>query len=219
MGYLPCPQCGSVNRDTDPNCFSCNADLTAVPPPPPPPTVPMEEAATPGVPELDLRVSRISDDKVDQGRFKDLASRYEAKPLPKMDSGVEHGLRSGLIGGLLIGAILGMLRLQMPDDFTYLIIRHFPGTAKAGMDIFIFTLVGDVFFGLFLGALLGFRNQLCWQPESGRTGLVFGLLISLGVYYHIGHIAQPVSIAIGTIHGYILAWIISGIERKLFRGM
>lgn len=220
MGFLACPQCGQINRDSDSECFSCKADLTGVPPPPPPP-VPVEEAvaATPAGPELDVRVARIAGQKTDGGHFKDLASRYEAKPTPKMDSGVMQGLRSGLIGGAFVGAAMGFLRTQLPDDVTKLIIRKYPTIKPDGFDIWKFTFIGDLVFGLILGAILGFINQLCWQPESARTGAIIGVLVACVTYYICGHGQNVVSIVVGTFHGYALAWIISGIERKMFRGL
>jgi hypothetical protein len=217
--YLTCPQCGSINRDSDSNCFSCNADLTSVPPPPPPPSVPSEEAAQEGVPALDVRVSKIADGKIDQGRFKDLSSRYEAKPLPKMDSTVLHGLRSGLVAGMIVGAAMGVTRTQLADDFTTLIVRYYPKTPKDGIDVFLFTFLGDIFFGVILGMILGFINLLCWQAESARTGMLFGLLVACGAYYQCGVLGHPFTILIGVFHGYVLGWSISTVERKLFRKM
>ncbi|MBI3929072.1 MAG: zinc ribbon domain-containing protein [Armatimonadetes bacterium] len=36
MAYIPCPQCGSLNRQGDAQCFQCSAPLAAAAPPPAP---------------------------------------------------------------------------------------------------------------------------------------------------------------------------------------
>jgi hypothetical protein len=51
---------------------------------------------------------RIAPKDADAGRFKDLASRYETKPVPKLDATAIHGLRSGLVGGIVSAAYRGV---------------------------------------------------------------------------------------------------------------
>ena len=216
MGFLTCPGCGNINRDSDTNCFSCQADLTAVPPPPPAPVAePVQEVEA----EPAMGMTRIGGPVTDAPRFKDLASRYVTKPVPKMDSTAVHGLRSGIFGGILVGAAMGAFRTQVPDDLTRLLIRKYPTMPKNGFDIWFYTFFGDILFGLVLGAILGFINQLCWQPESGRTGAILGTLVAGIIYYMSGHTGEPATILIGAVHGWVLAFTISGIERKVFRGL
>jgi hypothetical protein len=223
MSYVACHACGNLNRAQDTQCFSCQADLTAAPPPPPMPIpVAGEAPAAAAAPDsdefqLDNRVMRIAPKDADAGRFKDLASRYETKPVPKLDATAIHGLRSGLVGGIVTGFLSGLFRLKVPDDFTRLFARKYPQISQHPGQIFSLSLGMDVVLGLLIGLLLGFTNRLCWQAESAQAGAVIMAIVgAIVIYYTQGHVA---TVVIAAVHGWIMAFLISGIERKIFRGI
>ena len=216
MAYLNCPKCGSINRQGDPVCFQCQADLTDAPPPPPPPVAPVIEE-DPYAANRDLAPRRIGSD--DKPKFKDLASRYEAKPVPKMDSTAIHGIRSGAIAGFLMGIVMCVYRKYVADETTVLLARKMgKGFQKHGMDVFVATMTIEFLYGILIGAILGFTNILCFTPESAQKAAMISALVAVLLFYFAGT-ASFAFIFVGALHGYLLGLLISLIEKKIFRGI
>ena len=223
MAYINCPKCGSINRDSDSVCFSCQADLGALPPPPPTPPPPPPVAGEAGSAygdNAELSNRQIGSGNHDAPRFKDLAKRYEAKPLPNLDSNLLHGVRSGIVAGILVGAVMGLIRTQ-GDDGTLRLMAHEIAAlhARKPVDIVIYSTVMDFLFGAFMGAFLGLTNRLCFMVESSMAGAVFGAIGGGLIVFFSPPPPEYLCIPFGLVHGYILAWLTSGIERKVFRGL
>lgn len=216
MAYLNCPKCGSINRQGDAVCFQCQADLTDAPPPPPPPPAPVIEE-DPYASNRDLAPRRIGSD--DKPKYKDLASRYEAKPVPKMDSTAIHGIRSGAIAGFLMGIVMCIYRKNVVDETTVLLARKMgKGFQKHGADVFVATMTIDFLYGILIGAILGLTNILCFTPEASRNAAMISALVAVILYYFAG--TAPIwVIFVGAVHGYLLGMLASLIEKKIFRGI
>lgn len=220
MGYVACPQCGNLNRDTDTSCYSCSAEL--VPPPPPPPEAPPAEAAPdvddPWAANRDIRVQPLSPKSggdPNSARFKDLASRYEAKPVPKLNSTPAQGLRAGLPAGLVAGVLMGMYRQQNPDELTRLLVRRMPKLDKKGSTVLGYSIGFDLFLGLLIGGFLGLSNLLCFTPEACVRGAILGAMASAVLIYLAG--TSYFGLVLGALNGFVIALLASLIERKLFR--
>jgi len=217
MSYIACSICGNLNRDSDSNCYSCGQELVA-PPPPPPETVAPPVEDDPWAANKDLRVQPLSPSAggdPSKARFKDLASRYEAKAIPKLDANVLHGIRAGVPAGLITGVLMGLYRKQRPDDFTRILVRKYPSMKKSPDQIFGYSIGFDLFLGLILGIILGLTNLLCFTPEASRTGAIVGALVGGGLVYLAG--TGFAGIVLGAVHGLILGGLTSLIERKVFR--
>ena len=215
MGYVACAHCGSSNRDSDSHCYNCEKELVAAPPPPPtaePEALPEDN---PWAANQDLRVQPLNPKFADKGRFKDLASRYEASHIPKTQSNVIHGIRSGVVGGLIVGAGMAFYRQKSSDGFTKLLLRKDPKMPKTGNEVAAFSLGFDLFLGLFLGILLGARNLLCFTPDAMRNGAVVGALAGGAISYIVGKGYE--NVIIGGVEGLALGLTISLVERYLFR--
>lgn len=218
MGFVACVQCGNSNRDTDTNCYSCGAELVLPPPAPPQMEAPPPED-DPWAANRDLRVQPLSPTggaDPNKGRFRDLASRYEAKAIPKTDANVLHGIRSGVPAGLLVGVLMGFYRKSQSDELTRLVLRRHPKTPKHGSEIFAYSVGFDLFLGLALGIFLGLTNLLCYTPESGIRGAILGALAGGGLCFYVG--AGYVGILVGAVQGFLMGILASLIERKLYRG-
>jgi hypothetical protein len=217
MSYVACANCGNLNRQSDTHCYSCGQELVAVAPPPPP----VEEAPSeddPWAANRDLRVQPLSvasGGDPSKARFKDLASRYEARPVEKIDANIVHGVRAALPAALLTGPLMALYRKQQPDELTRLVVKKYPKMPKQGSEMMGYSLCFELFFALLLGCILGLTNILCFTPESGRTGAVIGALVSAVMIYLAG--LSYGGIVIGAVHGFVLGTLASLIERKLFR--
>jgi hypothetical protein len=215
MGYIACANCGSSNRDSDSHCYQCEQPLVAAAPPPPPPPSEALPADDPWAANRDLRVQSIDPKFADKGRFKDLASRYEASHIPKTQSNVVHGFRSGVVGGLIVGAGMALYRQKSVDGFTRLLLRKDPKMPKNGSEVAAFSMGFDLIFGLLLGVILGARNLVCFTPDAARNGALLGALIGGAIAFTLGKGYE--SILIGGLEGLALGTTISLVERYLFR--
>jgi hypothetical protein len=220
MAYINCPKCGSINRDSDPKCFSCQADLTEVAPPPPPPAPPPPPpgAQASGFGDNAALAEReLSSGNADKPRFKDLASRYEARPLPRLDSNLWQGIRSGLIAGLLTGFAFAFYRSKGDDDTWKMLIHYMPALhTRQIADIVIYSLGMNGLFGLFLGGGLGATGRICFTQESTFVGAVLGAVGGALIMYFAPH-ADYTVVVVGAVNGYLTALLASLIERKIFR--
>ena len=216
--YVACPNCGNLNKQGEPTCYSCGQEIpTDIPPPPPP--APVEAAPESGWQDnLDIRVQPLNPSKggdPTKGRFKDLASRYEARKVPKTDANIGHGLRSGIPAGLLTGALMCAFRKSQVDDMTRLAYRKNPKVDKHGSEMMGYTMCYDLFLGLLIGAALGLTNLLCFYVEATRAGAVLGALAGGVLSFVVGK--GYMGLVIGAVEGAVLAWLACFIENKLFR--
>ncbi|MBX3169486.1 MAG: hypothetical protein KF760_18945 [Candidatus Eremiobacteraeota bacterium] len=191
---------------------------TDIPPPPPAaPAEPVEE--NPWQANLDIRVQPLNPSKggdPTKGRFKDLASRYEARKIPQTQANIGHGLRAGIPAGLLTGAMMCAFRKSQVDDMTRLAYRKNPKIDKHGSQMMGYTMCYDLFLGVLIGAALGLSNLLCFYFEASRAGAVLGALAGGVLSFIVGK--GFMGVAIGAIEGLVLGWLASAIENKLFRG-
>ena len=126
-------------------------------------------------------------------------------------------MRSGIAGGLICGLVFGAFRLKVPDDFTRLLIKKYATIGQQPGQILIFSIGTDLICGVLLGMILGFTNILCFPPESGRTGAIFGGLAgALLIYLTKG---TPFTLGLGAFHGFVMGTLIALFERKVFRGI
>lgn len=218
MGYVACANCGNLNKEGDPTCYSCGLELVAAAPPPPPPIESVEESGWGS--NADIRVQPLrpgGGSEPNKGRFKDLASRYEARKVPKTQATILHGLRSGLPAGLLAGFFMAIYRKYQVDDLTRLLVRGHPHMAKHGSEIMVYSVGFDVFLGLIIGFVLGLTNLLCFTPEATRTGAVLGAVAGAILVFMVGGNVGYVGVAVGALNGALIAFLASSIE-KLIRG-
>lgn len=221
MGYVACPQCGNLNKDTETKCYNCEAAIEAPPPPPPEaPPAPTSAEEDPWAANKDLRVQPLSPSSggdPSKARFKDLASRYEAKPVPKLDSNVMQGIRAGIPAGLIAGVMMGVYRKANPrgDEMTRLLVRKYPKMAKDGSQVLVYSIGFDLFLGVLIGAFLGLSNLLCFIPEASTRGAIIGALASAIMIYFAG--TSYVGLLIGAANGLVIAGLAAFIERKLIR--
>lgn len=217
--YVACPNCGNLNKQGEPTCYSCGQEMpTDIPPPPP--TAPVEAVAeeNPWQANLDIRVQPLNPSKgsdASKGRFKDLASRYEARKVPKTDSNVVHGLRAGIPAALLTGALMCAFRKSQVDDMTRLAYRKNPKVDKHGSTMMGYTMCYDLVLGLLIGAALGLTNLLCFYVEATRAGAVLGALAGGVLSFLAGK--GYLGLVIGAVEGAVLAWLACLIENKVFR--
>lgn len=216
--YFACANCGNLNKQGDTTCYSCGQELVEPPPPPPPSPETPEPAAeeNPWQANLDIRVQPLNPKTAGgQGRFKDLASRYEARHAPRTEANVGHGLRAGIPAGLLTGGLMCAYRKVRVDDMTRLAYRKDPKIDKHGSQMMAYTMGYDLFLGLIIGIFLGLTNLLCFAIEASRTGAVLGGLAGAVLAYLAGKGFSGV--LIGVLEGLVLGWLACMIETKLFR--
>lgn len=216
--YVACANCGNLNKEGEATCYSCGQELVAAPPPPPVSNEPLPEE-NPWQANLDIRVQPLSPAKggdPSKGRFKDLASRYEARAVPKTQANAGHGLRAGIPAGLLTGAIMCGFRKSQVDDLTRMAIRKYPKMDKHGSQIMGYTVCYDLILGLLIGVALGLTNLLCFPFEASRTGAILGALAGGVLSFMVGKGYSGA--LIGAVEGLLLAWLACMIETKLFRG-
>lgn len=217
--YVACANCGNLNKEGEPTCYSCGQEMVAAPPPPPPSAPEPTAEENPWQANLDIRVQPLNPSKgsdMSKGRFKDLASRYEARKVPTTQANIGHGLRSGIPAGLLTGALMCAFRKSQVDDMTRLAVRKYPKMDKHGSQMMGYTMCYDLFLGLLIGAALGLSNLLCFPFEASRTGAILGGLAGGVLAFMVGK--GYTGALIGVVEGLVLAWLASFIERKLFRG-
>ena len=217
--YVACPNCGNLNKQGEPTCYSCGQEIPNDIPPPPPsePVAAVEE--NPWQANLDIRVQPLNPSKgsdVSKGRFKDLASRYEARKVPKTQAHIGHGLRAGIPAGLLTGAMMCGFRKFQVDDMTRLAYRKNPKIEKHGSQMMGYTMCYDLFLGLLIGVALGLSNLLCFYVEASRAGAILGALAGGVLSFIVGK--GYMGVVIGAVEGLVLAWLACVIENKLFRG-
>jgi len=191
--------------------------MVAVPTPPPAAPPPVEE--NPWV-NKDVRVQPLSPSAggdPTKARFKDLASRYEARAIPKTQATIVHGIRSGIPAGLVAGVIAGMMRKSKPDELTRLLVRKYPKMDKHGTEILGYSVCFDLFVGILLGLILGLTNLLCFPKEAATTGAVVGAMIGAGLVYMVG-VSDFTGVMLGAVNGGLIGLLASLIENKLFRG-
>ena len=82
-------------------CVPESGDASPPPPPAPPPSAPVED--DPYAANREIQARSLGGGNKDKAKFKDLASRYEARKVPKTDATILHGWRSGAIAGLVCG--------------------------------------------------------------------------------------------------------------------
>lgn len=217
--YVACPNCGNLNKQGETACYSCGQEIPTDLPPPPPPA-PVEAVAESGWQDnLDIRVQPLNPSKgsdVSKGRFKDLASRYEARKIPKTDANIGHGLRAGIPAGLLTGGLMCAFRKVQVDDMTRLAYRKNPKIDKHGSQMMGYTMGYDLALGLLIGVALGLSNLLCFYFEASRAGAIIGALAGGVLSFIVGK--GFMGVAIGAVEGLVLGWLASAIENKLFRG-
>lgn len=216
--YVACANCGNLNKEGEATCYSCGQELVAVVPPPPVSDEPIAEE-NPWQANLDIRVQPLNPSKggdPSKGRFKDLASRYEARAVPKTQANIGHGLRAGIPAGLLTGALMCGYRKSQVDDMTRLAIRKYPKLDKHGSQMMGYTMCYDLFLGLLIGAALGLSNLLCFPFEAARTGAILGGLAGGVLAFMVGKGYSGAMV--GVVEGLILAFLAYFIEAKLFRG-
>lgn len=212
--YVACANCGNLNKEGETTCYSCGQEMVAAPPAPPP-SAPQPVEENPWQANLDIRVQPLSPKASDKGRFKDLASRYEARKVPKTQAHIGHGLRAGIPAGLLTGALMCAYRKSQVDDMTRLAVRRYPKLDKHGSQMMGYTVCYDLLLGLLIGAALGLSNLLCFPFEATRTGAILGGLAGGVLAFLVGK--GYTGALVGVVEGAILAWLASLIERKLFR--
>ncbi len=214
----------ALNRAADTQCYQCQAELGEAPPPPPPVVPPTPEGpAGEQAPWAggDVPQRRIGAEKTEKGynvKPKDLSARYERKEIPVTDATVLHGLRAAPLAGLVMGAVMGMMRNYYTDETAVLLSKKFK-IARNGLPMMEYSLAVDLGFSLVMGLILGLTNLLCFAPEAGRAGAVIGALTAAGIIFMAPHGANYFNVVIGLIHGFLLAYLISQTERKLFRGL
>lgn len=214
----------ALNRAADTQCYQCQGELGEAPPPPPPvipptPEGPAGEVAPWGGTDLPQR--RIGAEKTEKGynvKPKDLAARYERKEIPQTDATILHGLRAAPLAGLLVGAAMGLLRNYHTDETARYLAKKY-SIARTGMQMMQYSVAIDLVFSLVLGFILGLTNLLCFPPESGRVGAVIGALTAAVIIFLVPTGANYANVLVGLIHGFLLAYLISLTERKLFRGL
>ena len=218
MAYVACANCGNLNKEGEPTCYSCGQEMVAAPPPPPPSSEPPPSAENPWAANLDVRVQPLSPKTGDpsKARFQDLASRYDARTVPQTNANVLHGLRSGLPAGLLTGVLMGFYRKYQVDDMTRLAVRKYPHMPKHGGEMMAYSVGFDLILGLLLGIVLGMSNLLCFPFEAARTGAILGAFSGALLLWLAGTGFE--SVVIGVVQGAIMGTLASLIERKLFRG-
>lgn len=217
MSYVACSHCGNLNKESDSNCYSCGQALVPAPPPAPVAEAPAVEE-DPWAANKDIRVQPLSPGggaDPSKARFKDLASRYEAKPVPKLNSNALHGIRSGVPAGLIAGTLMGLYRQQSPDEFTKLLVRKYPTIKPKSQEVIGYSICFDLFLGLLLGMLLGLMNILCFPPEAGRIGAILGAVVGGVLVYLVG--SGFAGILLGALNGFVIATLAALIERKIFR--
>lgn len=197
--YIPCPHCGSLNREIDNTCYQCGKTIAGSSPdsslsiqlkssrggPIPPP------------PETMLPNSRYKVERVDR------------------DSTVVHGLMSGALAGVTTGAMYGIINAIFASMFASIAMESIVGLGSVGVIIFFITLFLYAIYGTILGAILGAMNMLCYQADCLKFGSYAGVLISIinclfgfGCFF---------GITIGISSGAILGYLASYIERHIFR--
>ncbi|MBN9419578.1 hypothetical protein ABS71_17990 [bacterium SCN 62-11] len=215
--YVACANCGNLNKQGDPTCYSCGQEMVAAPPPPPAPPEPEAVEENPWQANLDIRVQPLNPKTGGgQGRFKDLSSRYEARAVPKTQANIGHGLRAGIPAGLLTGALMCAYRKVQVDDMTRLAYRKNPKIDKHGSQMMGYTMGYDLFLGLLIGMCLGLTNLLCFPVEATRTGAILGGIAGGVLAYLVGKGFSGA--LVGVLEGAVLAWLACMIETKLFRG-
>ena len=219
MGYVACANCGNLNKDDAPTCYSCGQEMVAAPPPPPPSEPPPSEE-NPWAANLDVRVQPLNPNSggdPTKARFKDLASRYDARKVPQTNANIVHGVRSGVPAGLLAGFFMAMYRKQSVDDMTRLLVRKHPKMEKHGSEIIGYSIGFDLLLGLILGFVLGLTNLLCFPREAMTTGAILGAAAG-GILVYLVGVSDYTGVIVGAINGAVMGAAASFIERKLFRG-
>lgn len=217
--YVACPNCGNLNKQDAATCYSCEQAMPTDIPPPPPTAVEQPVEENPWQANLDIRVQPLNPSKggdATKGRFKDLASRYEARKVPKTQANIGHGLRAGIPAGLLTGALMCAFRKNQVDDMTRLAYRKNPKIEKHGSQMMAYTMGYDLMLGLLIGAALGLSNLLCFYLEASRAGAVLGALAGGVLSFIVGK--GFMGVAIGAVEGLVLGFLACAIENKLFRG-
>jgi len=215
--YVACSNCGNLNKQSETACYSCGQELANDIPPPPPPSEPVAQDSAWEV-NTDIRVQPLNPRQGDatKPRFKDLASRYEARKVPTTQANVGHGLRSAIPAALLTGGLMCAFRKSQVDDLTRLLVRKHPKMDKHGSEIMGYTMCFDLFLGLIIGIALGLTNLLCFPYEASRAGAVIGALVGGVLAFMVGK--GYMGAMVGAVEGMVLAFLASFIERRLFRG-
>jgi len=213
----------ALNRAADTQCYQCQAELGEAPPPPPPvipptPEGPAGEQSPWSGGDLPQRRIGAEKEKSYSVKPKDLAARYERKEIPQTDATILHGLRAAPLAGLIMGAAMGLLRNYYTDETARYLSKKF-SIARTGMQMMQYSIAIDLAFSLVLGFILGLTNLLCFPPESGRAGAVIGALAAAVIIFMVPVGANYMNVVIGLVHGFLLAYLISLTERKLFRGL
>ncbi|MEW6281966.1 MAG: hypothetical protein AB1758_25400 [Candidatus Eremiobacterota bacterium] len=199
MGYIRCPGCGGMNRDTDSKCYSCETELTAEGAPPPPSVV--EEGAEPPPAPVSGRPP--------------VATVAPGVAASDRKSTVLHGLRSGAIGGAMVGSVLGVIVAMFGGLFGMAFTNSWSGGALVGAAVFLAVLIEQTFRGVVIGAVLGAIDELCYAADAARVGFYVG--IAFGVISMFtgngGLIGTLLCGLLGSLTGLSASWA----ERRLFR--
>ena len=193
--YIPCPHCGSQNREVDTSCYQCGKPLDAAP---------AEPAA--GLP---------SEGPIPPGPEARLLRRGFDIEKPDRDSTVIHGLRSGAIAGAITGIVCGLFCSFFGSMLAGAAVDSMAALGLAGVVIFIIIFIGQVIYGTIIGAILGGMNVLCYQADCMKIGGIAGLIVSIILW--LTHMSGFTGIFSGMVHGAILGYLASYIERRVFR--
>ncbi|MGV8119127.1 MAG: hypothetical protein AB2L14_05110 [Candidatus Xenobiia bacterium LiM19] len=204
MKYIPCPHCGSQNRETDTKCYMCEKPMSGAP------------AAGEGVlPDGDSAIPPRSETHIPKSSFFKM-------PAQNRDTTWIDGLRSGALSGVALGTVCGLTC----SLFYGMIISAFLPESSLGNQAAVAGLAGIIFFfiiffsnvvyGALIGALLGGINVLCYQLDCAKIGGIIGLVLAV-VFALIGHSFNLTGIFSGAVHGAMIGVLASYIEKKVFR--
>jgi hypothetical protein len=195
--YVPCPHCGSQNRETDKKCYQCDGLLNGEGPASP--QVKQSEFIAPPGPSPAASVPgyRRTVEKVDR------------------DSTVVHGLRSGALAGVTTGLICGLFCSMFSSMFASAITNSLAGIGIAGFVVFIVVFLSNVIYATIIGAILGGMNVLCYQADCLKFGSIAGIIV--GVVLLFTGMGGVQGIIGGAANGALIGYLASFFERRVFR--
>jgi hypothetical protein len=203
--YVPCPHCGSMNREIDTKCYSCEATLAGRP------ADAMGGAPSPGA-------DNSAPIPPDPGTRVPGSTKFSPEKQNR-DSTIIHGLRSGAIAGAIVGTFCGLTCSLFGGMIGGAISSSLGGQlASAGLVaviVFLAIFISQVIFATIIGAILGGMNVLCYQTDCIKFGAIAGIIVGV-VFWLLGR-GGSVGFFGNATNGAIIGWLACYVERSWFR--
>lgn len=195
--YIPCPHCGSMNREADAVCYQCGKPMARS----------SVEAESPGRPADSAPIPPSQETRIPRTEF--------AVQKTDRDSTVVHGLRSGAIAGAISGLLCGLFCSFFGSMLSSAAIESMAGIGLVGVVVFFIVLISNVIYGAIIGAILGGMNVLCYQADCIKFGAIAGVV--LGVIFLLLGWSSFMGLLSEAAHGSMIGYLASYVERRIFR--